>query len=316
MLFSFAAWANYSFSLVVLLGLGMLLLSLTTLLNGIFRSLERLDLEAKIGIIQKIWFFSASLIGVALLEQGMLWVAAAYFSSHLIGLSLTFVLIIKYRWFNLCYSSYNIKYIYSHTWPLFIAAFLTVLSVRIEIFLLQYFHGEQAVAIYSAVIRLMDGLVILSTAYMAAVFPRLVALVNQISQFIGLFKHSLLILFVSSTLVVIIAYILTPWGINFLYGEDYNRSIIVLQTLLPILPILFIAALLGQVLVALERQKWFMIALSIALGFSVVIDVFTIPYWYELGAVIGYWSRELVLFLLLSFLVYQALHNYKKNYHV
>jgi O-antigen/teichoic acid export membrane protein len=295
----------------------MLLLSLTTLLNGIFRSLERLDLEAKIGIIQKIWFFVASIIGVALLEQGMLWVAAAYFSSHLIGLSLTCVLIIKYRWFNLSYS-YNIKYIYSHTWPLFIAAFLTVLSVRIEIFLLQYFHGEQAVAIYSAVIRLMDGLVIISTAYMAAVFPRLVSLVNQISQFIGLLKHSLLILFVTSGLIVIIAYVLTPWGIVFLYGEDYNESILVLQALLPILPILFVAALLGQVLVALERQKWFMIALSIALGFSLLIDVFTIPYWYELGAVVGYWSREVLLFMLLSFMVYQALHQIinKKIYHV
>jgi O-antigen/teichoic acid export membrane protein len=287
----------------------MLLLSLTTLLNGIFRSLERLDLEAKIGIFQKLWFFVASLIGVVLLEQGMFWVAAAYFSSHLIGLSLTVVLIIKYRWFNLSDSSYNIKYIYSHTWPLFIAAFLTVLSVRIEIFLLQYFHGEQAVAIYSAVIRLMDGLVIISTAYMAAVFPRLVALVNQISQFIGLLKHSLLILFVTSGLIVIIAYILTPWGIVFLYGEDYNESILVLQALLPILPILFVAALLGQVLVALERQKSFMIALSIALAFSLLIDVFTIPYWYELGAVVGYWSREVLLFMLLSFMVYQALYH-------
>jgi O-antigen/teichoic acid export membrane protein len=289
----------------------MLLLSLTTLLNGIFRSLERLDLEAKIGIFQKLWFFSASVIGVVWLEQGMFWVAAAYFSSHLIGVSLTLILILKYRWFNLCYSSYNIKYIYNHTWPLFIAAFLTVLSVRIEIFLLQYFHGEQAVAIYSAVIRLMDGLVIISTAYMAAVFPRLVTLVAKISQFIALLKHSLLILFVIASLIVIIGYILTPWGINFLYGEDYNKSIIVLRSLLPILPILFLAALLGQVLVALERQKWFMVALSIALGFSIVIDVFSIPYWYELGAVVGYWSREVVLFVLLSFMVYQAVYHVK-----
>jgi O-antigen/teichoic acid export membrane protein len=287
----------------------MLLLSLTTLLNGIFRSLERLDLEAKIGIFQKLWFFAASVIGVVLLEQGMFWVAAAYFSSHLIGVSLTLILIIKYRWFNLSYSTYNIKYIYSHTWPLFIAAFLTVLSVRIEIFLLQYFHGEQAVAIYSAVIRLMDGLVIISTAYMAAVFPRLVTLVSKISHFIALLKHSLLILFVIASLIVIIGYVLTPWGINFLYGEDYNKSIIVLRSLLPILPILFLAALLGQVLVALERQKWFMIALSIALGFSIVIDVFSIPYWYELGAVVGYWSREVLLFVLLSFMVYQALRH-------
>lgn len=289
----------------------MLLLSLTTLLNGIFRSLERLDLEAKIGIFQKLWFFAASVIGVVLLEQGMFWVAAAYFSSHLIGVSLTLILIIKYHWFNLSYSSYNIKYIYSHTWPLFIAAFLTVLSVRIEIFLLQYFHGEQAVAIYSAVIRLMDGLVIISTAYMAAVFPRLVTLVSKISHFIALLKHSLLILFVIAGLIVIIGYVLTPWGINFLYGEDYNKSIIVLRSLLPILPILFLAALLGQVLVALERQKWFMIALSIALSFSIVIDIFSIPYWYELGAVVGYWSREILLFLLLSFMVYQALYHAK-----
>jgi O-antigen/teichoic acid export membrane protein len=184
--------------------------------------------------------------------------------------------------------------------PLFSVALLTVLSVRLEIFLLNYFHGETQVALYSAVIRLMDGLVIISTAYIATLFPKLVAHQQQ-AHFYILLRHAIMVMSSIALLLALLGYVLAPWLIQITYGAQYQSAAALLRYLLPALPMLFLTALFGQVLIAVGQQQRFMHSLLLALLCSFAIDLWAIPLWQSVGAVLAYWGREIILLFLLSF---------------
>lgn len=295
-----ALYADWPLTVVLLLAAGMLLLSFTTLLNGVLRGLERLDWEAKIGLLQKLLFSLSAIGGVVWFAQGLLWVAFCYVISHLLAFLLTFSLLLKQHWLQIKSQSLPFSVLMKQSGPLFSVALLTVLSVRLEIFLLNYFHGETQVALYSAVIRLMDGLVIISTAYIATLFPKLVAHQQQ-AHFYILLRHAIMVMSSIALLLALLGYVLAPWLIQITYGAQYQSAAALLRYLLPALPMLFLTALFGQVLIAVGQQQRFMHSLLLALLCSFAIDLWAIPLWQSVGAVLAYWGREIILLFLLSF---------------
>jgi len=297
--------------LFVLLSLlvGSLALSFTAFLNALIRARDKLDIEAKIGIFQKASFILISIYGVSFLHKQMLWVALCYAISHILALGITLISI-KYNHLKRPKNSEknsSIKTLFQTTFPLFLIALLSVLTLRIDIFLLQAVLDEKAVGIYTAAMRLVEGCIVLGSAYQAAVFPKLVSLIGSADKFKVLFLKAIGHLLVGALIIVIPGIILSPWIIELLYGHAFEQSSQILIALLPVIILVYQTTLFGSIIIAMSRQSHYLIILTIALGLNGIIDYIAILNFGTIGAVIGFWAKEISLIIMLAIYL-------KKNY--
>jgi len=281
---------------------GSLALSLSAFLNALIRARDKLDIEAKIGIIQKSSFILISIYGVVILQKQMLWVALCYAFSHIISLILTFVAIKIYQ---LDHSQYleekteSIRNLFFKALPLFLIALFSILTLRIDIFLLQALMDEQAVGIYTAALRLIEGIIVLGSAYQAAIFPKLVNQLNDHQSFKQLFHKAIQHLTMAGFIIALGGMLLGQWMIDLLYGEAFHESGIILISLLPVVILVYLNALFGGVIIAMTKQKNYLLILAIALFINIIADYLAISAFGTIGAVMGFWLKEITLLLLL-----------------
>lgn len=283
---------------------GTISLSLTAFLNALIRARDQLIVEAKIGIFQKSLFIIGSIYGVSQLNQNMLWVAQCYALSHILAVCLTYFSIHKN---NLWVSEelkfkqqalklqLNLKQLIIDALPLFLIALLSVLTLRIDIFLLQALLDENAVGIYTAAMRLIEGAIVLGTAYQAAVFPKLVDQLNFPDQFNPLFKKAVIHLLFGAILIMVPGILLGSWIIPLLYGSAFTASVDIFIVLIPVLVLVYQTALWGSVFIAMARQKDYLFILFLTLVINVAVDYYAILHFGVMGAVIGFWIKELFL---------------------
>ena len=291
---------------VIALLCGVVLLSCTNFGDGILRGKDRLDIEAKIGVLQKIVFVVGSLLGVVFWGAQMLWVALCYLISHGLGLIVTARVLAVKGWYRISVDNQGIRRTLTAAWPLWAVALLTGMAVRVDMFVLEWLIGERAVGVYAAAARIIEGLVIAGVSYSTAIFPRIVKSQGNEIRIQRLIKWSLVILLTGSLTIVVVGYFVAPWLINFLFGNDYNESTKILRILLPSLAVVYVTCLLGHVCVAMNKQRLYLATLGVALITNVIVDYWAVQWWGVMGAVVGYWARESVLLGLLLILVVRA----------
>jgi len=282
---------------------GSLALSFTAFLNALLRAQDKLDVEAKIGIIQKGIFILVSIYGVSVLQMHMLWVAQCYAISHFVGLAFTLFSIKKYALINPQETNQGInssKTVFYSAWPLFFVALLGVLTLRVDIFLLQVLLGDESVGIYTAAMRLVEGTIVLGSAYQAAIFPTLVKQLANQKTFSTLFKEAIKHLFLGALLIIIPGMLLSQWLIELLYGNTFTQSSEILMSLLPAILLVYQTTLLGSVVIAISKQSHYMLILALALLINIIIDYIAILSFGTMGAVIGFWAKEIGLVIMLG----------------
>jgi len=316
------------------LGGGVLLLSCTTFMNGILRGLERLDVEAKIGLIQKVAFVGLSLWGVVSCSGTLLWVGGCYLASQAIGLGLTLASLCNglrtcpsmgegssswrspdskacsiLEWGQapavpslpaIAERNPTVRNVFKEAWPLFAVTFLSFLALRFDLFLIQWLKGPDAVGLYAAGFRFVEGLSYGAAAYLAALFPRLVKAKDDPGRWLSLTSRSTVLLAAAGLLGAVVLWVAAPLTMTPLLGGAFEASGPVLQGLSLGIPVLFVGLLLGHVLISQSRQKAYAWALLLGIAATVVTDLWAVPLWGAIGAVLGFWARLLVVLAVLA----------------
>ena len=278
----------------LLLLMGGLFFSSTNFLNGFLRGVDRLDLEAKVGLVQKSIFVLGSVWGVWFLNYGLLWVGLCYLGTHVLGFILTWRVIFPYRPLilkNALPQDSGYKFL-SQALPLMSIALLVFLTLRADIFLLKWLASPKTVGIYSGAFRFVEGFVLISTAYLLALFPRLVASREETGVFSSMVKRSFVLLASGGLVAAILIWWVALYLTEGLLGASFFASGEILRGLAIVLPLIFISLLLGQILIARSKQHLYALTLIIGLGVSIAVDLWTIPRWGAWGAVVGVWVRE------------------------
>jgi len=288
-------------TVVIVLLLGVFLLSSTNFINGLLRGLERLDIEAKIGFLQKAVFVALAVTGVLWYEKGLLWVAWSYFASHVLGLA-----------FTLFWAAANCSLSFARgampsarqsvmgVIPFWLIALFLTFGQRLDLFMLKGLLDASSVGIYSAGFRIIEGFIYIGAAFMTGFFPRLMQALTEKKSPVGLIRRSASFLLLISMLIALVNYFAAPFLVKALYGPSFLPSIFVLQTLGCALPLLFLSGLLGHALVAFGKERLFVLALFLALLPDFFVNMVAIPQWGVKGAILGFWSREVCLFCVLG----------------
>jgi len=277
---------------------GVAVLSVTALFNSVLRGMDRLDLEGRIGLYQKLLFTLGTIVGVVLWQGRILWVGHCYLASHLLALGLTLVRLRRLRWGGAVPAAAFVPLV-KEAWPLWGVALLALLARRADVFFLELLADDHAVGLFSAAARLVEGLTVVGSAYMAAVFPRLV---NGAAQggFGSILVRSVLLLGLAGLAVGALGAAGAAPLVRLLYGEAYGEAVPVLQGMLLMLALILCADLLGQAMMAKSWQRRYMIMLGLGVAVTALVAWNAIPRFGVTGALYGYWSREIVLVLVLA----------------
>jgi len=297
---------SFSFASLICLLMGSALLSFTSYFNAIFRARDQLHIEAKIGLLQKIIFIGGSIVGVVSFDYEIFWLALIYFISHLIAFIITLFILNKKHWFIISDTNKSTLFYLHESWPLFISALLAILSLRLDIFLLQWLKDAEQVGFYTAAMRLFEGIIVISSAFIAVIFPKFVAKSHDMKVLSSFFKYTIQIFSGAALIIIIPGLFIIPTAITLLYGVKFSPSIILLQTVLPALFLVFITSLSGNLLIAIGKQHLYMRILMVVLFIQIIANIICINVWGTMGAIIGYWVREVLLFIVLYVVIKKA----------
>jgi O-antigen/teichoic acid export membrane protein len=174
--------------------------------------------------------------------------------------------------------------------PIGIGLLLSALYFRIDVFLIEYWTGVEAVAHYSAVFRLVDAMRLVPAAVLTVALPRLFGprdarFAWQLAAGLTLFA------------VVITAMTLPLAGpiIEWAYGASYAPAIGLFQVLLLSFPLLTLNYSLTHQLIGWDGQRQYARCCALALVVNLALNAWLIPGMGALGAAWATLGTEIAL---------------------
>lgn len=184
-------------------------------------------------------------------------------------------------------------------WPLMLNNFLNSLFYRIDAVLLKPLAGEVALGHYSTAYKFIDGLQIIPSTFVLALFPVLARqAAGRRAELARAFGLGLKVLLALALPISVGTTLLAEPIIGLLAGPAYlPDSAHALQVLIWFLPFSFMNGLTQYVLIALNRQRWITLSFFLGAAANIVLNLWLIPRYGYLGAAVVTVASEWVLFV-------------------
>jgi len=289
-------YPNKTVIIVGILWLSFIFYSFGFFFNNVFRGLNQFQYETYPTILlNSIQFFVVVIF--LMLGYKTLSVAIAYLLARFLYFVYSaYLLFSKVSKMQLNYDfSESIKSL-KIAFPYGMHAILATLYFQIDTVFLSYFKGNVEVGYYQAAMRILMATMIVYEVIISAFFPvigesikndkkkfeRYSLFLNKIVIYIGLVLGTGIFIFSKSL-------------INFLYGEKYTNSIVIMQILSIVIFLRFLGAGYGLFMTVSEGQKFRAIGVGISVIVSVVLNLILIPKYGGVGAAIASLITHIVL---------------------
>jgi len=282
------------------LGLAVIGASFAEYFGYVFRGLRRVELDAALTLLLRLFVFAFGFASL-LLRPSVNGVAVAYLIGNCLAALLGYIWL-RRRFFKPALRtkrSANVALL-RQALPLGGAILFSIVYTRTAVFLLDALSGSTAVGEYGVALRLTEPLALVPAALMAAVFPAIAHTLAQqgyaATRSLRLKTIGLLALF--GLLIAAGGWLLGPWLIHFLYGNQYAGSTLALQILaLAALPT-FINYALTHFLVARRQQRLNLIFNAVIFVVNLLLCWWLIPRFGPGGAALAIVLSEVMLLTL------------------
>ncbi len=166
-----------------------------------------------------------------------------------------------------------------------ISNILTFLSYRIDVFLIAYFLDDLSVGIYSIAVLLVERIWLIPQAVSSVLFARVSNLKTEIEKtnftaFAS--RNALFLTFLSGSVLALIS----PWLIQFLFGNEFNGSVIPFLYMIPGVVLFALSKILANDFVGRGRPEInSFIAFFVAI-LNIILNILLIPSFGIKGAAI------------------------------
>jgi O-antigen/teichoic acid export membrane protein len=282
----------------VLAGLALAADSAMRIVMVPFWARERMRYEAlSVGIQEAVFVVLAA---AALLSHfGAFGVMVSYLASRVIGLVTAWVVVasrfhlrIVPRWHN------------GTLWPMLKRATpfalddaLSLAYIRLDTVLLGVFVGAHTVGLYQSAANLVLYLNILPRMLNLSMYPRMSrAWPNHLGELRQLRDSSLMMLGALAMPITVGSFLVAPRVFDVMYGSEFREGVLAYLLLVPLIPIRMLGNTLGTTLTAADRQTQRTVAVGVAAGITVALNLVLIPRWSLFGAVAATIITEAGLF--------------------
>jgi polysaccharide transporter, PST family len=276
----------------LLVAIAPLVTSIAEFLNYGYRGLGRSELESALMLLQRLLTLLL-LAGVLMLAPSLIAIGVALSAGAVATLGASLVITSR-----LTRSERQAATPQTLTWrdwsqnvaPIGVGLVLSALYFRIDVILLEQWSGLHAVALYSAVFRLVDALRLVPAAVLTVLLPHLFGARD------ARFARQLALGLTGLALAIAaVAYPLAPWIVQLIYGPAYTDATPLLRVLLLSFPLLTLNYSLTHQLIGWDQQRPYAVCCAVALGVNVGLNAWLIPAWSGLGAAWSTLGTEVAL---------------------
>ena len=150
---------------------------------------------------------------------------------------------------------------------------------KVDVLILNFIKGKQAVGIYSAGYRFLDALMFIVTAYNVSSIPLFSKLAKEKKQniFINKIKKDVILVFTIGMFIALGFYFLGPIILPLVYKNTYFESIEVLRIIIFALPLILLTSVFLNSIYALGKAKTVIYIFLFQLIFNIVLNLYFIP---------------------------------------
>ncbi len=271
-----------------LLYLGLIPNSISTGLTALFYAYEKAEYPAALQTLSSL--LKAALgTGVLLAGWGIVGLASSAVLINLVNLAILAVLAVRLffrpRW-ELDRSLH--REMVHESWSLMLNHLLASLFFKIDVILLESWHGNMVVGWYSTAYKFLDALNIIPSMFTMAIFPVVSRQAQEDTQALTRFYRLSIKLLVTLALPLALTTTLLARELVLLLGDRayLPHSMIALQLMIWSIPIGWINSLTNYVLIALNRQRYLTRAFVIGFSLNLVGNLLFMPrYGYVASAI-------------------------------
>ncbi len=248
--------------------------------------------------------------GILLLWQAnIIWVFVAILMSQFVSYFYYMLGGFAFR-IRLVWNKTRIKQLVLLGYPFLFLSLFTSIYGRIDMVMLRYLKGFDAVGLYGAAYKFMDISVIFSSLFLAAVFPVLSRLSkdkNKTTEHSNFFNSSLRIIFSSSILIATFFIFGAPWLFEAFFPESFGAGILATRILVLAQVITFASLLFNNLLIIQNKEKVSLYIILFGACLNILLNFFLIPKFSIYGAA---WATVIAevfnLYLLQHFVQWKA----------
>lgn len=278
-------YSKEALNVIYIMGLYMVANGFLQLFYGVFQSYEKLEYQSVNLLINNLLIFLMVMFGIT---HGfdVSWFALAYFVAGLSVLVLSLMIFLwKYGSLNLDFQLSFWKKSLILALPLSIVLIFSIISVRVDIVLLELLKGSTEVGWYNAAYRIIDFLMFIPIVYTGAIFPVLSYFhVSSRKSLKVMYEKSFKYLIIFSLPISAAITILAPQIILLLYQNSYYQSILTIQILIWSIPFLFLMSVSGTIFVSINKANTMVKITFITMIFNVALNLVLIPIYGYIGA--------------------------------
>lgn len=287
-------------NVVYIITLSVIFSAFTGIFNSIFQAFEKMEYMSLNIILNAVLMFTGVLT-VIYYGLGIIALSAVYFISSGIILILTFLI---YSWkFFLPKIHLDLNF-----WKptLKEASFFGISSILIVIYfyidsvMLSVMVGNSAVGIYNAAYKLIFVLLFIPNVFVTSIFPVMSQHFESSKDLLKLeYEKSVKYLFAIAMFIFVYGFVFADKIIVIIYGTSYTAAITALQTLIFVVPLIFITSLFGNILGAINRQRIITIVAVINVLLNVTLNLILIQKFSYIGASAATVATECLGFILM-----------------
>lgn len=274
---------------------------------------QKLTVTSKMSVIFNS-ILIATLIGVVLLTRSIVAIFLVIFLFYNIY---TFV---NYLFLKKDIGGLEIRYepkkwaeILKKSYVFVLISFFAGLYFKTDVFLLNYFKGDQAVGVYSAGYKFFEAMMLVAASYNISASPILAKLARQDTRLLAkkMIKDIGFLLFIGLAAIVG-TYTIGPLILPYLLKGRYQDSIAVLNIVIFAFPCILVSSVLLNGIYVLKRALWVVGVFAVQVVINLGLNLWLIPHYSYIASSYITVLSELLNVVLLSILILVLL-NKRKN---
>lgn len=273
---------------VYLIGISVVFNNFGISLESVFQGFEKMEYMAIAAVLNSIILLFGALF-ITHSGGGIIEFAFVYLLSSVVIVAFEFIVVIKkFIALNIDLDLELSKSLLSEAFPYAISQVLLVVYLRFDTVLLSILKGETAVGLYGAPSKLVDSLNLIYISITTALFPVTSRLFKYSKEkLMLLFEKSMKYLLILSIPIAVGTTILADKIIALVYGPEYAPSVIALQILIWSAALIFINAIMSNMLNSIDKQALMAKQTAISALINLMANIILIPSYSYVGASIA-----------------------------
>ena len=292
---------------IVLVGIittAFVLGTMAQLFRNVFQAYEKMEYEAIVKTIHTVLYISLGILAVVF-QFDIVFIGLAYLVGSFFNLILSMrICFNKFSRFSIKFDFHKIAELMVDAYPFAVSAVIASFFFNMDILMLGYFKGDEAVGWYSLAYRIMTVVIIFPQFFVQAIFPRLCKFSSSAKEslYFALEKGMKYMFLIALPMALLITHAAGP-VISAVFGENFTNSILALQILIWCAATIFISMILTVTVNAMNKQKQNMFIFSFNALLNFFLNLLLIPKYSLYGAAVAtlithihgvFWTSRLI----------------------